>query len=84
MEIVVQSLQVIPGEEYTRVINYIKDFANNANGDLSDKYLSIVDLKLGVPLLQDAEADVNLVASELNKLYKQAGQRGCCCLYGPR
>ena len=27
-EIVVQSLQVIPGEEYTRVINYIKDFAN--------------------------------------------------------
>ena len=35
-EIVVQSLQVIPGEEYTRVINYIKDFANNANGDLDD------------------------------------------------
>ena len=63
MEIVVQSLQVIPGEEYTRVINYIKDFANNANGDISDKYLSIVDLKLGVPLLQDAEADINLVAS---------------------
>ena len=36
-EIVVQSLQVIPGEEYTRVINYIKDFANNANGDLDDE-----------------------------------------------
>ena len=69
-EIVVQSLQVIPGEEYTRVINYIKDFANNANGDLDDDYLANVALKLGVPLLQDAEEDVNAVASELNKLYK--------------
>ena len=44
-EIVVQSLQVIPGEEYTRVINYIKDFANNANGDLDDDYLANVTLK---------------------------------------
>ena len=69
-EIVVQSLQVIPGEEYTRVINYIKDFANNANGDLSDDYLSKVILKLGVPLLQDEDADVNAVASALNALYK--------------
>ncbi|MBR5055610.1 MAG: sirohydrochlorin cobaltochelatase, partial [Bacteroidales bacterium] len=69
-EIVVQSLQVIPGEEYTRVINYIKDFANNANGDISDEYLSKVVLKLGVPLLQDAEKDVNDVATALNNLYK--------------
>ena len=69
-EIVVQSLQVIPGEEYTRVINYIKDFANNHNGDLDDAYLSNVKLKLGVPLLQDAEDDVNAVAKELNALYK--------------
>ena len=76
MEIVVQSLQVIPGEEYTRVISYIKDFANNANGDINDKYLSIVDLKLGVPLLQDAEADINLVASELNKLYSKQASEG--------
>jgi len=68
-EIVVQSLQVIPGEEYTRVINYIKDFANNANGDLDDDYLAGVTLKLGVPLLQDAEEDVALVAKELNALY---------------
>lgn len=69
-EIVIQSLQVIPGEEYTRVINYIKDFANNSNGDLDDSYLSKVTLKLGVPLLQDADADVNAVAKALNDLYK--------------
>ncbi len=69
-EIVVQSLQVIPGEEYTRVINYIKDFANNANGDLDDEYLSKVVLKLGVPLLQDAEEDVNATAKALNDIYK--------------
>ena len=69
-EIVVQSLQVIPGEEYTRVINYIKDFANNANGDLDDDYLAGVTLKLGVPLLQDAESDIPQVAFELNELHK--------------
>lgn len=69
-EIVVQSLQVIPGEEYTRVINYIKDFANNANGDLDDDYLSSVILKLGVPLLQEEESDVNAVARALDALYK--------------
>ena len=69
-EIVTQSLQVIPGEEYTRVINYIKDFANNANGDLDDDYLSRVVLKLGVPLLQDEDKDVNAVAKALNNLYK--------------
>ena len=69
-EIVVQSLQVIPGEEYTRVINYIKDFANNSNGDLDDSYLSRVKLKLGVPLLQEAVSDVNAVAKALDDLYK--------------
>ena len=81
-EIVVQSLQVIPGEEYTRVINYIKDFANNSNGDLDDNYLSKVTLKLGVPLLQDAEADVNLVASELDKLYKDKAAEGVVAFMG--
>lgn len=81
-EIVVQSLQVIPGEEYTRVINYIKDFANNANGDLDDEYLSKVELKLGVPLLQDAVEDVNLVADELNKLYKDKAKEGVVAFMG--
>ena len=81
-EIVVQSLQVIPGEEYTRVINYIKDFANNSNGDLDDKYLASVTLKLGVPLLQDAEADVNAVATELDKLYKTQASQGVVAFMG--
>ena len=81
-EIVVQSLQVIPGEEYTRVINYIKDFANNANGDLDDDYLSKVVLKLGVPLLQDADADVSLVATELNTLYADKAKKGVVAFMG--
>ncbi len=69
-EVVVQSLQVIPGEEYGRVVNYLKDFANNANGDLDDDYLSNVILKLGVPLLQDPDTDVPAVAKALDDLYK--------------
>ena len=69
-EVVVQSLQVIPGEEYGRVVNYLKDFANNANGDLDDDYLSRVILKLGVPLLQDPDVDVPAVAKALDDLYK--------------
>jgi sirohydrochlorin cobaltochelatase len=81
-EIVVQSLQVIPGEEYTRVINYIKDFANNSNGDLDDSYLANVELKLGVPLLQDAETDVELVAKELNTLYSTYAQQGVVAFMG--
>ena len=81
-EIVVQSLQVIPGEEYTRVINYIKDFANNSNGDLDDSYLANVELKLGVPLLQDAEADVELVAKELNGLYSNYAAQGVVAFMG--
>ncbi len=81
-EIVVQSLQVIPGEEYTRVINYIKDFANNANGDLDDDYLARVVLRLGVPLLQDADADVSLVAKELNTLYADNAKQGVVAFMG--
>ena len=81
-EIVVQSLQVIPGEEYTRVINYIKDFANNANGDLDDDYLSKVVLKLGVPLLQVAENDVNEVAAQLNALYANKAAEGVVAFMG--
>ena len=81
-EVVVQSLQVIPGEEYTRVINYIKDFANNANGDLNDKYLSQVVLKLGVPLLQDSILDVNKVAYELNELFKEQASNSVVAFMG--
>ena len=81
-EIVVQSLQVIPGEEYTRVINYIKDFANNANGDIDDNYLANVKLKLGVPLLQDAEKDVAEVAKQLDLLYNGMAKQGVVAFMG--
>lgn len=81
-EIVVQSLQVIPGEEYTRVINYIKDFANNANGDLDDDYLAGVSIKLGVPLLQDAEVDVPLVAQILDASYNDKVAQGVVAFMG--
>ena len=81
-DITIQSLQVIPGEEYSRVINYIKDFANNANGDLDDDYLANVSVKLGVPLLQDAEEDVALVAKELNALYSDEAAEGVVAFMG--
>lgn len=68
-EIVVQSLQVIPGEEYTRVINYMKDFQNNSNGDLDDDYLRNTPVRLGVPLMASAKNDVPLLASILDEYY---------------
>ena len=69
-QITVQSLQVIPGEEYGRVINYIKDFGNNYLGDLDDEYLSEVEVRLGTPLL-NSENDVKNVASILNEEFKE-------------
>ena len=80
-EIVVQSLQVIPGEEFTRVINYIKDFANNSLGDIDDKYLSEVTIKLGLPLLAKEE-DVTTVAATLNSLYGAKANDGVVAFMG--
>ena len=80
-EIVVQSLQVIPGEEFTRVINYIKDFANNSLGDIDDKYLSKVTIKLGLPLLAE-EADVRKVAKTIDGLYKSKAAEGVVAFMG--
>jgi len=80
-EIVVQSLQVIPGEEFTRVINYIKDFANNSLGDIDDKYLSTVTIKLGLPLLA-AEEDVTTVATTLNSIYSAKAAEGVVAFMG--
>lgn len=57
-DIIVQSLQVIPGEEYSRVVAAVKDFANNSNGDLDDDYLSGVNLYIGYPLMANADDDV--------------------------
>ena len=64
-EIVVQSLQVIPGEEYKNVRDsYIKNFANNFYGDLDDDYLSKVKIYLGTPLMAE-DNDVDELAQVL-------------------
>lgn len=81
-EIVVQSLQVIPGEEFNRVINYMKDFMNNYLGDLDDKYLSEVSLKLGSPLLTDADKDVNDCAKALDAAYGNYAKQGVVAFMG--
>ncbi|RRC98757.1 sirohydrochlorin cobaltochelatase [Prevotella sp. OH937_COT-195] len=68
-EIVVQSLQIIPGEEYRRVRDsYVKDFMNNHNNDFTDKYMKSIDKKVivGTPLLAE-ESDVNTLANILIK-----------------
>ena len=80
-EIIVQSLQVIPGEEFSRVVNYIKDFANNSLGDLDDKYLSEVTIKLGMPLLA-AEEDVVTTARVLNNVYSAKAAEGVVAFMG--
>lgn len=80
-EIVVQSLQVIPGEEYGRVVNFIKDFGNNYNRDLDDKYLSEVKVYLGTPLMATTD-DVQKLAVELNKLYKDKAANNAVLFMG--
>ncbi|MBR6369754.1 MAG: sirohydrochlorin cobaltochelatase [Bacteroidaceae bacterium] len=79
--IVVQSLQVIPGEEFSRVVNYIKDFANNSLGDLDDEYLSKVTIKLGMPLLA-AEEDVKTTAATINNVYSATAAKGVVAFMG--
>ena len=67
-QIVVQSLQVIPGEEYRRVRDsYVKDFMNNRNGDFTDAYMKSLDLNvvLGTPLMAE-ESDAKTLATTLN------------------
>lgn len=81
-EIVVQSLQVIPGEEYTRVISAMKDFQNNADGDLDDAYLASVNVKLGKPLMDNPDTDVPLLAQRLNALYGTKATNGYVLFMG--
>ena len=67
-QIVVQSLQVIPGEEYRRVRDsYVKDFMNNRNGDFTDAYMKSIDRQVvvGVPLMGEA-TDVEKLAIVLH------------------
>ena len=67
-QIVVQSLQVIPGEEYRRVRDsYVKDFMNNRNGDFTNAYMKSLDLNVvvGTPLMAE-ESDAQTLATTLN------------------
>ena len=68
-QVVVQSLQVIPGEEYRRVRDtYVKDFMNNRNGDFTDAYMKSLDLNVvvGTPLMAE-ESDARNLAAVLNQ-----------------
>ena len=76
-KIYVQSLQVIPGEEFAAVVASVKKFMNNgyiASAHLDDEYLAKLEedkaIFLGLPLLNDPDVDVPAVAAELDKLYK--------------
>ena len=80
-EIIVQSMQVIPGEEFSRVVNAMKDFGNNSNGDLDDQYMSRVILKLGMPLMY-TEADAKYLATVLNQNFSKYAQKGAMCFMG--
>lgn len=68
-QVVIQSLQVIPGEEYRRVRDtYVKDFMNNRNGDFSKEYMKSLDLNVvvGTPLMAE-QSDAEALATVLNK-----------------
>ena len=67
-KIVVQSLQVIPGEEYRNVRDsYVKNFMNNKNGNFTTSYLKSLDrnVVLGTPLMAE-ESDAEELAKVLN------------------
>lgn len=66
-DIAVQSLHVIPGEEFLRVESKIKDFHNHSLKDGSTPFANRV-VYLSGPLLAEEE-DCNRVAAELHKLY---------------
>ncbi len=88
-DITVQSLQVIPGEEYGRVVNALKDFANNGYNDLRNDYLKNVKIHLGTPLMatgkddpDDGETDVTKLADELHTIYGDKANEGAMLFMG--
>ena len=88
-KIYVQSLQVIPGEEFAAVVASVKKFMNNGyigSAHLDDDYLAkLADdeaIFLGMPLLSDPEVDVPAVAAELNKLYASEAAQGVVAFMG--
>ncbi len=88
-KIYIQSLQVIPGEEFAAVVASVKKFMNNgyiASAHLDDKYLAkLADdeaIFLGMPLLNDPDKDVPEVAKQLNALYAKEAQDGVVAFMG--
>ncbi len=88
-KIYVQSLQVIPGEEFANVVACVKKFMNNgyiAGSHLDDDYLADLEenkaIFLGMPLLNNPNDDVKAVADELNKEYKNEAAKGAVLFMG--
>ena len=88
-KIYVQSLQVIPGEEFAAVVASVKKFMNNgyiASAHLDDEYLAKLAedeaIFLGMPLLNDPEVDVPEVAKQLNAQYKDEAAKGAVAFMG--
>ena len=88
-KIYVQSLQVIPGEEFAAVVASVKKFMNNgylSSAHLDDAYLAKLQddeaIYLGMPLLSDPEVDVPEVAKQLNALYATEAQQGVVAFMG--
>ena len=82
--IYVQSLQVIPGEEFANVVAAVKKFANNgyvSAAHLDDNYLKEAKIYLGMPLLYNEE-EVDDVAKLLNDLYKDEAAKGVVAFMG--
>ena len=88
-KIYVQSLQVIPGEEFAAVVASGKKFMNNGyigDAHLDDAYLAKLAeneaIFLGMPLLNNPDVDVPEVAKQLNALYSSEAQQGVVAFMG--
>ena len=84
-----QSLQVIPGEEFAAVVASVKKFMNNgylADAHLDDDYLAKLSedeaVFLGMPLLNNPDEDVPEVAKQLDALYKDEAANGVVAFMG--
>jgi len=88
-KIYVQSLQVIPGEEFAAVVASVKKFMNNGyieKAHLDDEYLKKLSedeaIFLGMPLLDKPDVDVPAVAKKLNDLYANEAAQGVVAFMG--
>lgn len=88
-KIYVQSLQVIPGEEFANVVACVKKFMNNGyikEAHLDDAYLASLAeneaIFLGMPLLNDPVNDVPEVAKQLNEVCKNEVAQGAVAFMG--